>query len=89
MTDLINGDDGYSAPPPSDRAGRGAPAKWNDAQGWVDRDGIALSPHQIAYSTDTCLVMWKDRKPTYHIEKPLPDPEKLNAAIPVGDWETG
>jgi len=32
---------------------------------------------------------WKDKKAEYKTEHPLPDPEQLNAAIPVAEWEIG
>jgi hypothetical protein len=37
----------------------------------------------------TVLRRWKDKKPEYITEHPLPDPKQLNAAIPVAEWEIG
>jgi hypothetical protein len=41
----------------------------------------------IGYTT--VLRRWKDNKPDYLTEHPLPDPKQLNAAIPVEEWEIG
>jgi hypothetical protein len=41
----------------------------------------------IGYTT--VLRRWKDNKPEYITEHPLPDPKQLNAAIPVEEWEIG
>jgi len=38
---------------------------------------------------DEILRMWKEDSPTDITEKPLPDPETLNAQIPVSEWEEG
>lgn len=35
------------------------------------------------------LQKWKDNVPTFIWDKPLPDPEQLNAAIPKNEWEKG
>jgi hypothetical protein len=38
---------------------------------------------------DTILRRWQNKKPTYIVEHPLPDPDELNAAIPQSEWEIG
>ena len=35
------------------------------------------------------LQKWKDGKAEVISDKPLPDPEQLNAAIPENEWERG
>jgi hypothetical protein len=41
----------------------------------------------IGYTT--VLRRWKNHKPEYKTEHPLDDPEILNNAIPIGEWELG
>jgi hypothetical protein len=41
----------------------------------------------IGYTT--VLRRWRNKKPEYITEHPLPDPEQLNAAIPIAEWEIG
>jgi hypothetical protein len=38
---------------------------------------------------NTVLRRWRDRRQEFITEHPLPDPDVLNAAIPVAEWETG
>jgi hypothetical protein len=37
----------------------------------------------------TVLRRWQNKKLFYITEYPLPDPDELNAAIPVAEWENG
>jgi hypothetical protein len=37
----------------------------------------------------TVLRRWKDNRPEYITEHPLPDPGELNRAIPIEQWELG
>jgi hypothetical protein len=37
----------------------------------------------------TVLRRWKEKRPEYISEHPLPDPDVLNKAIPIAEWETG
>jgi hypothetical protein len=61
--------------------------KWTDAQGWLDRDGEPPPSPLLAWKIDELLRRWKDNQHDDIFEKPLPDPELLNAAIPQNEWE--
>jgi hypothetical protein len=61
--------------------------KWTAAAHWVDRDGITPPSPLLVYAVDEALRMWKANKPTIISDKPLPDLEQLNAAIPQSEWE--
>jgi hypothetical protein len=74
---------------PGDRVQRGGIAKWAASTGWVDRDGMALPGTMLVIGYTTVLRRWKDKRPEYITEHPLTDPEVLNAAIPISEWETG
>jgi hypothetical protein len=43
----------------------------------------------LVIAVDEVLQRWKDDKPETISDKPLPDPDLLNASIPVAEWETG
>ena len=72
-----------------DRVRRGTVARWSATTGWVDRDGLPLPDMMLVVGYTTVLRRWKDKKPEYITEHPLPDPKHLNAAIPVEEWEIG
>jgi hypothetical protein len=74
---------------PGDRVIRGTVARWSATTGWVDRDGLPLPDTMLVIGYTTVLRRWKDKKPEYITEHPLPDPKQLNAAIPVEEWEIG
>ena len=82
-------DDGFSVSSRSLRVGRGSYLKWNDKQGWIDRDGVAAPSPLLVVGVNEILRRWKDKMAEYIVEKPLPDPDELNAAIPVQEWEAG
>ena len=67
---------------------KGAYLKWTDLGGCIDRDGLTPPP-MLVLAVDTALQKWKDNKPEVIRDKPLPDPEQLNAAIPKNEWEKG
>ena len=73
----------------SDRVMRGAIARWAANTGWLDRDGLPLPPIVLVIGYTTVLRRSKNKRPEYKTEHPLPDPEQLNAAIPVTEWEPG
>jgi hypothetical protein len=68
---------------------RGTIARWSNSTGWVDRDGLPLPDTMLVIGLITVLRRWKDNRPEYKAEHPLPDLERLNAAIPVSEWEPG
>jgi len=83
-------DDGFdSSLHSSDRLLRGTHARWTDAKGWHDRDGLPIPSPLLVVSTVTALQRWKDRIPEVITAKPLPNPDELNAAIPQSEWEIG
>ena len=67
-----------------DRVTRGTVARWSATTGWTDRDGLPLPDTMLVVGYTTVLRRWKDHKPEYITEQPLPDPNVLNDAIPVG-----
>jgi hypothetical protein len=63
--------------------------KWNDTLHWRDRDGLAPPSPLVVIAINELLQKWKDGKAETITEKPLPDVETLNAAIPQAEWEIG
>jgi len=74
---------------PGDRVMRGTIARWASSTGWVDRDGLPLPEKMLVIGYITVLRRWKDKRPEYISDHPLPDSDELNAAIPVAEWESG
>lgn len=62
---------------------------WTDTKGWADRDGLAAPSPTLVFAIDEGLQRWKDNKQELIRDKPLPDLEQLNAAIPQSEWERG
>jgi hypothetical protein len=67
---------------------RGVPANWDDQQGWHDRDGVPLPSPLLAIGVSTFLRRWHPKYEELR-ERPLPDVELLNSAIPQSEWRTG
>ena len=82
-------DDGFSNSSRSGRVGRGSYLRWNDTQGWRDRDGLPAPSPLLVVGVNEIVRRWKDGMAEDIIDKPLPNPEQLNAAIPVNEWEKG
>ena len=82
-------DDGFSGSINSGRVGKGSFLKWSDSQHWHDRDGLVPPSPLLVVGVNEILQRWCDGKPTTIDDKPLPDPEELNAAIPMDEWEVG
>jgi hypothetical protein len=80
-------DDGYDGSIQSGRLIKGTFTRWTDSAGWHDRDGMPLPSPLLAISVLECLQRWFDKKPDTITEKPLPDPDVLNEAIPRSEWE--
>ena len=74
---------------PGDRVMRGTIARWASSTGWVDRDGLPIPETMLVIGYITVLRRWKEKRPEYISEHPLPDPDELNKAIPIAEWETG
>jgi hypothetical protein len=68
---------------------RGTIARWASSTGWVDRDGLPIPETMLVIGYTTVLRRWKEKRPEYISEHPLPDPDELNKAIPIAEWETG
>jgi hypothetical protein len=82
-------DDGFSGSLISGRLNKGTFCKWTDTSGWTDRDGLKLPSPSLVVAIDEALQKWKDNKPEVIRDKPLPNPNDLNAAIPQTEWERG
>jgi len=82
-------DGGSPAGLPGDRVMRGTIARWASSTGWVDRDGLPLPETMLVIGYITVLRRWKNKRPEYITEHPLPDPDVLNNAIPISEWEIG
>jgi hypothetical protein len=80
-------DDGFSSH--GNRRTRGIIVKWDDTNGWHDRDDMAVPSPLIVVAVDQFYRRWKDSQFTDIREKPLPDLDELNATIPVAEWEKG
>jgi hypothetical protein len=77
--------DGGFAPP---QQLRGEPAKWDKEHNWHDTDGVALPSPMLVIGTDTLLIRWHPRRDEIR-DKPLPNTNMLNSAIPRSEWRTG
>jgi hypothetical protein len=80
-------DDGFSNSSTSGRS-RGTILKWDDQKGWRDRDGMAPPSPLLVLAIDEFLRRWKDNQLTDVRDKPLPNSDELNDAIPKTEWET-
>jgi hypothetical protein len=92
MSDLTHyeDDDGFKRSlHADDRLLKGVHARWTDSKGWHDRDDLPIPSPLLVASVTTALQSWKDKVPTVILEKPLPDPNELNASIPQSEWEIG
>ena len=84
-----NNDDGFHGSPGSTRPPDGSYLRWNESEGWQDRDGVKPPSELLAHGVDEFLQRWKGGMPEKITDKPLPDPDALNSAIPVQEWEAG
>jgi len=85
----FNGDDGFG----EFRRRSRHYAKWDDVNGWQDRDGVPLPDILVLLGIYEFYRRWTkdgDRNiPTDITDKPLPDLAALNADIPAMEWPTG
>lgn len=80
-------DDGFSGSLNSGRPTKGSIIRWSESQHWLDRDDLAPPSPLLVIAIDEALQRWRDNKPEVIRDKPLPDPDDLNSAIPVAEWE--
>jgi hypothetical protein len=73
----------------SDRIIKGLLLKWNDTLHWHDRDGLQPPNPLLAIAVNEILQRWQGKQVSVITAKPLPDPDVLNSAIPVKEWEIG
>jgi hypothetical protein len=92
MSDIVqhqpNDDDGFDGSFNSGRLIKGSLLKWSAEQGWTDRDGAATPDQLLNIAIDEALQRWQGGKAQVIRNKPLPDEDELNAAIPQSEWET-
>jgi hypothetical protein len=82
-------DDGFHGSLNSGRLLKGSYMKWTDAAHWVDRDGLMPPSPLLVVAINEVLQKWKDNKVEVIRDKPFPEPEQLNSATPVSEWERG
>jgi hypothetical protein len=83
-------DDGFSGSLVSGRLIKGQLVRWNETNGWMDRDGLRPPEIMLAIALSEALQCWKGKKPVETITaKPLPDVNDLNEAVPKSEWEPG
>jgi hypothetical protein len=82
-------DDGFRGSLNSSRLTKGTIVRWSDSQNWQDRDGLTPPSPLLVVAVNEVLQKWKDNKPEVISAKPLPDPDELNSAIPLNEWEVG
>jgi hypothetical protein len=63
--------------------------RWTDSQHWLDRDGVTPPSPVLVVAVNETVRRWKDGRAEDISDRPLPDPELLNASIPESDWEKG
>src|SRR6516162_3607029 len=70
---------------------RGLLLKWNEVDGYLDRDGVQpVEGPYLLWGMEQGYQRWKDQTLIDEIiDKPLPDLEQLNGAIPKSEWEPG
>ena len=79
VTHYDDDDDGYSGSLISGRLIKGQLLRWNETNGWLDRDGLRPPEIMLAIALSEALQCWKGKKPVETITaKPLPDVNALN-----------
>jgi hypothetical protein len=87
MTDLLDDDDDGFSRPANSLARRGNNyAKWDEKDGWRDRDGVALTGQFLVAKIGEGLQNWENNQPRLKVEKPLPNIDELNRGVPVSKW---
>jgi hypothetical protein len=81
-------DDGFSGSLIGGRLIKGQILRWNETNGWTDRDGLRPPELLLALAISEALQCWKGKRPVETITaKRLPDIDTLNAAVPKAEWE--
>ena len=70
---------------------RGTLLKWNEVDGYLDRDGVQpVEGPYLLWAMGDGYQRWKAQTIVEEIiDKPLPDLDQLNGAIPISEWEPG
>ena len=89
ITKIEDDDDGFGGSVANSRFIRGQILRWSDTSGWSDRDGLRPPDLLLVLACNEALQRWKGKKAENIMDKPLPDPNELNAAIPITEWEPG
>jgi hypothetical protein len=85
-----NDDDGFSGSISNGKLIKGQILRWNETNGWMDRDGLRPPEILLVLACTEALQRWKDKKPLETITvKPLPEIDELNAAVAEQEWEPG
>lgn len=83
------GGDGFNGSLSTDRTIRGMQLSWNDSLHWRTRDEQKPPAKLLVVGADNILQRWSGGKAEVIRDKPLPNPDDLNAGIPVSEWEKG
>jgi hypothetical protein len=90
VTQYQNDDDGFSGSVTDGKLIKGQILRWNETNGWTDRDGLRSPEILLVLGCTEALQRWKDKKPLETITaKPLPEINDLNAAVSPSEWEPG
>ena len=84
-------DDGYTPVETSDRMVVGNLIKYTSDSGWTE-GGLPVESNKklAAVAVNKVLQRWQEERVVETIaQKPLPDPDEMNAAIPQSEWEEG
>jgi hypothetical protein len=70
---------------------RGTLLKWSEVDGYFDRDGVRpVEGPYLLWAMENGYQRWKAQSLVDEIiDKPLPDLDQLNGAIPKSEWEPG
>src|SRR5262249_55301223 len=89
-TQYQNDDDGFSGSVTDGKLIKGQILRWNETNGWTDRDGLRPPEILLVLACTEALQRWKNKQPLETITaKPLPEIDALNASIPMQEWEPG
>jgi hypothetical protein len=87
---VLTDDDGFnSIAPTDDQIIVGTLLKCIEGKWSADGVEVPPSTRLLAFGTDKFLQRWHDQQAETIREKPLPDPDELNAKIPKSEWEIG